>query len=110
MPKCTPVYSAGDLWPISVTPILSRMVERLIVKNHTISFDPDRRTVRSIWFKKTVSTTAAIIDITHKIAMLLETNKFVRCLLIDFSKAFDSIDHIILINKLKSLKISDNAI
>ena len=39
--------------------------------------------------------------------MLLETNKFVFCLLIDFSKAFDLVDHIISINKLKSLKISD---
>ena len=42
--------------------------------------------------------------------MLLETNKSVRCLLIDISKAFDSVDHIILINMLKSLKISDNVI
>ena len=42
--------------------------------------------------------------------MSLESNKFVRCLLIDFSNAYDSVDHIILINKLKSLKISDNVI
>ena len=53
---------------------------------------------------------AAIIDITQKISMLLETNKFVRFLLIDCSKAFDSVDHIILINKLKSLNLSDNVI
>ena len=41
---------------------------------------------------------------------MLETNKFVCCLLIDFSKAFDSVDHIILINKFKLLNISDNDI
>ena len=58
-------------------------------------------------YKITGSTTAAIIDITYIVSMLLETNKFVRCLLIDFPKAFDSVDHIILINKLKSLNISD---
>ena len=34
VPKCTPVSGASDLRPISVTPILSRMVERLVVKNH----------------------------------------------------------------------------
>ena len=61
-------------------------------------------------YRKTGSTTAVIIDITHQISMLLETNIFVPCLLINFSKAFDSVDHIILINKLKSLKISDNVI
>ena len=33
-----------------------------------------------------------------------------RCLLIDFSKAFDSVDHLIVINKLKALNIADNII
>ena len=32
--KCTPVSGVSNLRPISVTPILSRMVERLIVKDH----------------------------------------------------------------------------
>ena len=35
---------------------------------------------------------------------------YVRCLLIDFSKAFDSFDHLIVINKLKALNIADNII
>ena len=34
VPKCTPIISVADLRPISVTPILSRMVARLIVKEH----------------------------------------------------------------------------
>ena len=33
-----------------------------------------------------------------------------RCLLIDFSKAFVSVDHLIVINKLKALNIADNII
>ena len=32
----------------------------------------------------------------HHITRLLETNSYVRCLLIDFSKAFDVVDHGIL--------------
>ena len=41
---------------------------------------------------------------------MIETNKYVRCLLIDFSKAFDSVDHLIVINKLKALNIADNIV
>ena len=41
---------------------------------------------------------------------MLKTNKYVRCLLINFSKAFDSVDHLIVINKLKALNIADNII
>ena len=41
---------------------------------------------------------------------MLEDNKYVRCLLIDFTKAFDSVDHLTLIVKLKNLNIADNII
>ena len=110
VPKCTPVNSAGDLRPLSVTPILSRMVERLLVKDHIFPSIPTEELFHPYGFKTTGSTTAAIIDITHKISIFLEPNKFVCCLLIDFSNAFDSVDHIVLINKLKLLNISDNVI
>ena len=42
--------------------------------------------------------------------MMLEANKYVRYLLIDFAKAFHSVDHDILINKLKALNIDGNII
>ena len=110
VPKCTPVNSERDLWPISVTPILSRMVERLIVKNHIFPSILHAEMFDQFRFKKTGSTMAAIVDIMHKISLLLETNKYVRCLPIDFCKAFDAVDHVIWINKLKSVNISDNLI
>ena len=37
VPKCTPVDEINDLRPISVTPILSRLVERLTVRDHIVS-------------------------------------------------------------------------
>ena len=39
----------------------------------------------------------------HHVTRLLETNFYVRCLLIDFSKAFDVVDHGILAAKLTAL-------
>ena len=53
---------------------------------------------------------AALIDLTNRNSVMLEENKYVRCLLIDFAKAFDSIDHLTLLVKLKNLIIADNII
>jgi len=41
---------------------------------------------------------------------MLETNRYVRCVLIDFSKAFDTVDHAILIPKLFSQQIPTSVI
>ena len=35
---------------------------------------------------------------------MLETNAYVRCLLIDFLKAFDVVDHVVLVDKLSKLE------
>ena len=36
----------------------------------------------------------------HNVTNILETNEYARCFLIDFSKAFDSVSHSILLDKL----------
>jgi len=56
-------------------------------------------------YKPTGSSTCALADFTYHIHMLHESNQYVRCLLIDFSKAFDMVDHAILARKLFSLQV-----
>ena len=41
---------------------------------------------------------------------MLEENKYARCLLVYFTKAFDSVDYLTLIGKLKNLNIADHII
>ena len=55
--------------------------------------------------KPTGSTTCALIDFSYRINCLLEANRHVRCVFIDFTQAFDRIDHFILISKLLDLDI-----
>ena len=50
--------------------------------------------------KNTRNTTAALVHFVHRVTKILEHNAYVRCLMIDFSKAFDSVDHVVLMSKL----------
>ena len=61
-------------------------------------------------YKPTGSTTAALVAITHHVTRLLESLSYVRCILIDYSKAFDSINHPILFQKLLQLNIPPNVL
>ena len=110
VPKCTPVNEVSDLRPISVTPILLLIVERLIVRDQIFPAIPTNEILDQYGFKPSGSTTEALVDSTHTISNMLEGNNYVRCLLIDFSKAFDSIDNLTLVSKLKALNIADNII
>ena len=63
----------------------------------------------SMVFKLTGSTTAALVDLTNRY-LLFRKKINVRCLLINFTKAFDSVDHPTLNGKLKNLNIADHII
>ena len=41
---------------------------------------------------------------------MLEDNDFVRCIFVDYSKAFDCVDHLLLFEKLLKLPLKSNAI
>jgi len=56
-------------------------------------------------FRPTGSTTCALVYLTHNVTEMLETNSYVRCLCVDFSKAFDVVDHSILYQKLACLSL-----
>jgi len=54
-------------------------------------------------FRITGSITTALVYLTHHVTKLLESNNYVRCLMIDFSKAFDIVGHAIIVEKLSKL-------
>lgn len=105
VPKVTSPQNLSDLRPISVTPILSRLVEKLIARKYLTPALPTKLLEDQYAYRPTGSTTAALVDISHHITLMLETNTYVRCILIDYSKAFDTINHEILFAKLRTLSI-----
>jgi Reverse transcriptase (RNA-dependent DNA polymerase) len=51
-------------------------------------------------FRPTGITTAAVVNLFHNVSGMLETGGHVRCFLIDFSKAFDTVSHSVFLEKL----------
>jgi len=59
-------------------------------------------------FRPWGSTTAAIITLLHKVTHLLMTNPYVIVIAIDFSKAFNTIRHHTLLDKIAQLDLPDH--
>ena len=56
-------------------------------------------------FRPTGSTTAALIYILHTVTYLLTANQYVAVIALDFSKAFDTVRHSTLLEKMADLAI-----
>jgi len=102
LPKCHPPRSIqNDLRPISLTPTLAKILEsfvgRWILENIETQLDKNQ-----FGALKGKSTSHALVSIIHKWCGALDAKKSVRALFVDFSKAFDRVDHTILLNKLQS--------
>ena len=87
VPKNNPVLGPNDLMPISVTPIIYRLVEGMVERDLIMPHTPPADLISPFGFKPSGSTEAALIDLTHIISVMLEDNKYVRCLIIAFSQS-----------------------
>jgi len=102
-----PPLTCSDYRPISITPILARLMEKSIVKDYLYPtfMHPDYSYLfqDQFAFRPTGSTTAALIYLLHTLTELLQTHDYVHVIALDFSKAFDSVRHHSLVSKLANL-------
>ena len=112
VPKVSPPQSHTDFRQISVTSVLTRIMERIIVRDYLYPAlqapIPVLNFSDQFAFRPTGSTTATLITILQSVTSLLVDNPYVAVIAVDFSKAFDTVRHATLLEKMALLSIPDN--
>lgn len=94
---------ATNYRPISVLPIFSKALEKIIFSRIAKFFDKENIiTNAQFGFRKDRSTETALLTLKEDILHNIENNLFSLAVFIDFSKAFDCLDHNILLAKIQA--------
>ena len=106
-PKELPFTSCNQLRPISLTNIIMRLFERLVYKNELSTVCANHIDLDQFAYRKGHNSTMALLKSQHNWLKWLDGNAdFVRIFSFDFSKAFDSVSHRILVSKLRDVDIN----
>ena len=114
--KVIPIFKKDDdqdcnnYRPISLLPN-SKLFEKLI-KTRLTKFLEDNKCLfsRQFGFRNKHSTTHALIDLTETIRKALDDNEFACGVFLDFKKAFDTVNHKILLKKLEHYGVRGHAL
>ena len=115
--KVIPIHKANsklevsNYRPISLLPIFNKIFERLMhnrltkfLEKHEILYP------QQFGFQKRKSTTQAILNLCDQLTNAIENKEFSRCIFLDLAKAFDTVDHEILLSKLSHYGIRGTAL
>ena len=99
----------GNYRPISLLSTLNKILEKILHSRLTRFITKNNILYKyQFGFRRAHSTTLALIDVVDNIRMNLHNGKKVAGVYIDFSKAFDCVNHHILLEKLKHYGIDGN--
>ena len=112
-----PVFKANDEMiftnyrPVSVLPVFSKLIERLMY-NRLVSYINENHLLYKyqFGFQAGKATYMALIVLIEKITEALDKGESVIGIFLDFSKAFDTVDHGILLVKLHKYGVQDTAL
>ena len=112
--KVAPLFKSGDredlnnYRPISVLPILSKTLERHVhIHLYEYLLHNNLLYARQSGFRKNHGTETALIKIVDDLLFNLDKNRLSGMVFIDYRKAFDMVDHTILISKLRAYGLED---
>ena len=106
--KVSPMFKGGNnvqaenYRPVSVLPVLSKIL-RKIMDNRVYNYFVENKLLfpKQFGFQINTSTEHAILELVRNITKSFEKNEYMLGVFIDLKKAFDTVNHEILLHKLK---------
>ena len=115
--KVVPIFKHSDksqftnYRPISLLPAFSKILERVVHKRlYKYLVTKNLLNVSQYGFQKHSSTELAILELQDRIIQNLASKKWCSAIFLDLSKAFDTLDHSIMLSKLSYLGIRGTAL
>lgn len=111
LPKVREPSIYSDLRPISIIPAISKLLEK-IVYTQIYDYSSINNMIGNYQsgFRKGFSTTTALLNISDDIISALDKGSATALVLLDFSKAFDTLDHSLLCAKLEYYGFSNTSV
>ena len=105
----TPTFKGGSKLhvssyrPVSVLPTISKILEKLMLFRLTKFLDKHNIIYEhQFGFQKNRFTTLEVLDLNTRIIKALDNGNYAASVFLDFAKAFDTVNHEILIDKLEN--------
>ena len=107
-----PIFKTGDVMepkdyrPISLLPIISKVLEKIIAAQLTSHLESNHLlSTTQHGFRPQLSTESVLLTLTNTLFDTMDNKNISLLTLCDLSKAFDSVNHDILMNKMDMLRI-----
>ena len=105
-----PLYKADDVfwfsnyWPVSLLCVISKVLEKVMF-NRLIDFLETFAILNNsqFGFRKMHSTYVALVTFMNRLIFSIENDEYILGIFLDFSKALDTVDHVILLKKAGTL-------
>lgn len=114
----TPIFKSGaktdmaNYRPISILPIISKVAEKWMVSLITKHLDKGHTPLHHMQFgfRALHSTETATCMLTEKVKHMLDSSPCAMAVFLDLKRAFDTVDHQVLLSKLSHFNFSTEAI